>query len=83
MLVLSRFAGAARQMPDALLVNPNSPEEVADALRRAIAMEKPERIRRWRALNENVQREDVNAWRDSFVAALTAKPLSMKPAMVM
>jgi trehalose 6-phosphate synthase len=81
-LVLSRFAGAARQMPDALLVNPNSPEEVADALRRAIAMEKPERVRRWRALYENVQREDVSAWRDAYVAALTARPLPVKPALV-
>jgi len=82
-LILSRFAGAARQMSDALMVNPNSPEEIADALRRAIAMEKPERIRRWGALNESVQTEDVNAWRDAFVAALTAKPLPVKPALVM
>jgi hypothetical protein len=34
-LILSRFAGAARQMKEALLVNPNSPEEIADAIRRA------------------------------------------------
>jgi trehalose 6-phosphate synthase len=71
-LILSRFAGAARQMPDALLVNPNSPEDVADALKRAISMERDERIRRWRALFENVTSEDVNAWRDAFVAALAA-----------
>jgi len=70
-LILSRFAGAARQMPEALLVNPNSVEEVADALKRALAMEKPERVRRWRALFDNVQREDVAHWRDSFVAALS------------
>ena len=38
-LILSRFAGAARQMSEALLVNPNSPEEIADALKRALAME--------------------------------------------
>jgi trehalose 6-phosphate synthase len=69
-LVLSRFAGAARQLKDALLVNPNSPEEMADAMKRALAMEKPERIRRWRALYENVQREDVTAWRDAFVNEL-------------
>jgi trehalose 6-phosphate synthase len=69
-LILSRFAGAARQMREALLVNPNSPDEIADALRRALAMDKPERIRRWRALYDNVRREDVTAWRDSFVAAL-------------
>ena len=69
-LILSRFAGAARQMEDALLVNPNSPEEVADALKRALSMEKPERIRRWRALFDKVEREDVTAWRDAFVTAL-------------
>jgi len=69
-LILSRFAGAARQMGEALLVNPNSPEEIADALKRALSMELPERIRRWRALFDNVQREDVTAWRDAFVSAL-------------
>ncbi len=69
-LILSRFAGAARQLDEALLVNPNSPEEIADALGRALTMGKPERIRRWRALFDNVEREDVTAWRDSFVDAL-------------
>jgi trehalose 6-phosphate synthase len=69
-LVLSRFAGAARQMKEALLVNPNSPEELAEALKQALSMEKPERLRRWRALYENVQREDVTAWRDAFVSEL-------------
>jgi trehalose 6-phosphate synthase len=69
-LILSRFAGAARQLTEALLINPNSPEEIADALKRALRMEKPERIRRWRALFDNVQTEDVAAWRDAFVSAL-------------
>ncbi len=69
-LVLSRFAGAARQMREALLVNPNSPEEIAEALKRALTMERPERIRRWRALFDGVQRDDVTAWRDNFVSAL-------------
>jgi trehalose 6-phosphate synthase len=70
-LILSRFAGAAHQLKEALLVNPNSAEEIADALKRAIAMEKPERIRRWIALADNVQREDVSAWRDAYVSALS------------
>ena len=69
-LILSRFAGAARQLTQAILVNPNSPEEIAEALKQALAMDKAERIRRWSALNENVQREDVTAWRDAFVSAL-------------
>jgi trehalose 6-phosphate synthase len=69
-LILSRFAGAARQLGEAILVNPNSPEEIAEALKQALAMGKPERVRRWRALFENVEREDVTAWRDAFVSAL-------------
>ena len=69
-LILSRFAGAARQMGEALLINPNSPEEIADALKRALTMGKAERIRRWSTLFEGVQRDDVTAWRDAFVAAL-------------
>ncbi|MDZ4374605.1 MAG: trehalose-6-phosphate synthase [Phenylobacterium sp.] len=72
-LVLSRFAGAAGQMPDALLVNPNSPEDIADALKRAIAMDRTERVRRWTSLFETVQREDVNWWREAFVRALTGQ----------
>lgn len=71
-LVLSRFAGAANQLTSALIVNPNSPEEIAEALHRALSMELSERIERWRALFDNVQREDVTAWRDAFVGALAA-----------
>ncbi|HJV40306.1 alpha,alpha-trehalose-phosphate synthase (UDP-forming) [Caulobacter sp.] len=73
-LILSRFAGAARQMKDALIVNPNSPEEISDALERALSMSLAERKRRWEALFDNVEREDVTAWRDNFVAALRARP---------
>ncbi len=71
-LVLSRFAGAATQMKDALIVNPFSREELADALKRALTMERGERIRRWEALMEGVRRDDVKVWRDDFVTALTA-----------
>jgi trehalose 6-phosphate synthase len=71
-LILSRFAGAALQLKDALLVNPYSKEDISDALRRAIAMPKEERIRRWRAMNDSVEREDVVWWRRNFVDALRA-----------
>jgi len=75
-LILSRFAGAAEQMKDALIVNPFSREDVSDAIKRALAMPRPERIKRWEALVDGVKTDDVAAWRDSFVAALreTAAP---------
>jgi trehalose 6-phosphate synthase len=69
-LVLSRFAGAAQQMREALIVNPFSQEDVADAIKRALAMPVEERRSRWRALMDGVEKDNVVAWRDSFVAAL-------------
>ena len=46
-LVLSRFAGAALQMGEALIVNPYSREDVADAIARGLDMPRAERVRRW------------------------------------
>jgi trehalose 6-phosphate synthase len=81
-LVLSRFAGAARQMTDAVIVNPYSREEMSEALRTALTMERGERIRRWERLIAGVRDNDVKAWRDSFVEALQAArepPLPLFP----
>ena len=69
-LILSRFAGAAEQMTEALLVNPHSAEEIADAILAALKMKKPERIRRWRALMDGVEQQDVVWWRKRFTDAL-------------
>ncbi|MGI8841823.1 MAG: alpha,alpha-trehalose-phosphate synthase (UDP-forming) [Caulobacteraceae bacterium] len=71
-LVLSRFAGAARQMSDAVIVNPFSREEISEGLKRALSMERGERIARWRRLMDGVRQSDVEVWRDAFVAALQA-----------
>lgn len=69
-LILSRFAGAAAQMREAIIVNPFSQEDVADAMHRALAMPLEERRKRWRALMDGVEQDDVMAWRDNFVASL-------------
>jgi trehalose 6-phosphate synthase len=70
-LILSRFAGAALQLSDALLVNPHSSEEVGEAIAAALEMPREERIRRWQGMIRSVRDEDVIAWRDDFVAALS------------
>jgi trehalose 6-phosphate synthase len=69
-LVLSRFAGAAAELGDALIVNPYAREEMSDALRRALAMPREERIARWQGLMAAVRASDVGLWRDRYVAAL-------------
>ncbi len=71
-LILSELAGAAEQMRDALIVNPFSREDVAEAMRKALVMPHEERVARWTALQEGVQRDDVKAWRDRFVSTLRA-----------
>jgi trehalose 6-phosphate synthase len=69
-LILSRFAGAAEQLREALLVNPYSAEDVADAIAAALAMPREERIARWLPLMANVEREDVTWWMRRFIAEL-------------
>jgi trehalose 6-phosphate synthase len=69
-LVLSRFAGAARQLEAALLVNPHDPDAMADALDGALRMGLEERQARWRALWAVIEHRSPLVWGRSFVAAL-------------
>lgn len=75
-LILSRFAGAAEQMGEALLVNPFSREELSDAIKRALTMPLAERIRKWKALMQVVRDTDVAVWRDAYVRDLKAVPIN-------
>ncbi len=69
-LILSRFAGAATQLKDALLINPYSPEEMSDAISKALNMPLDERKRRWAAMMESIEGQDVSWWRSSFAMRL-------------
>ncbi len=71
-LVLSRFAGAARELETALQVNPFDIDEIADALARALAMPLDERRRRWEAMMAVVTSNPISHWRDRFLDALQA-----------
>ncbi len=69
-LILSRFAGAAEQLTDALIVNPYNIDEIADAIETALQMGKPERVRRNAAMLDVIQRHDTFAWSRSFLDSL-------------
>jgi trehalose 6-phosphate synthase len=69
-LILSRFAGAATQLKEALQVNPYSAEDLSDAIKTALSMSREERISRWHSLFENVRTENVTWWRRRFTDAL-------------
>lgn len=61
-LVLSRFAGAARELPEALIVNPYHVEETADALHRAATMPQAEQRERMASLRMTVREFNVFRW---------------------
>ncbi len=61
-LVLSRFAGAAREMTEALIVNPYHVEETADALQRAVTMPEAEQRERMASLRATVREFNVFRW---------------------
>jgi trehalose 6-phosphate synthase len=78
-LVLSRFAGAARELDTALIVNPFDVDQIADALDRALAMPLEERRARYETMMAHLDTHDVHAWRDAFLYALQ-QPNSVLPA---
>ena len=61
-LLLSRFAGAARELTEALVVNPYDLEGVADTLRAALTMSSFEQRDRMRALRAQVAEYNVYRW---------------------
>jgi trehalose 6-phosphate synthase len=69
-LILSKFAGAARQLTSALQVNPHDPDELADALDRALSMGLAERQDRWRDAWGAIENTTPQQWGRSFLAAL-------------
>ncbi|CAN7316725.1 alpha,alpha-trehalose-phosphate synthase (UDP-forming) [Caballeronia sp. LjRoot34] len=71
MLVLSRFAGAAEQLKEALLVNPYDIQGTAHAIQKALTMPLEERVRRHDALLRRVREQDVHWWSSRFLDALT------------
>ena len=70
-LVLSRFAGAAQQMGEALIVNPYDTHEVAEAIRTALAMPKSERLRRFERLYATIDATDIGWWTKRYLDALS------------
>lgn len=69
-LVLSKFAGAAETLTEALIVNPFDTDEVAGALQQALLMEKSERRRRNDALRDKIRQFDVFEWQKRFLSDL-------------
>jgi trehalose 6-phosphate synthase len=69
-LVLSRFTGAARELPDAVLVNPYDIEQTAEAIRFALEMSPEERAERMRRMRRVVKEHNIYRWAGNLIADL-------------
>jgi trehalose 6-phosphate synthase len=69
-LVLSEFAGAAKQLDAALMVNPHDIDGMARQLAVALAMTLDERRDRWRSMVAKLRTSSVQMWFSEFLQAL-------------
>ncbi len=69
-LVLSDMTGAARELQDALIINPNDTEDIADCILQGLLMPPEEQEQRMRTMQERVRRYDVSAWAGDFFRQL-------------
>lgn len=69
-LVLSEMAGAAKELGEAIIINPNSRQEIADALLLSLTMPREEQVRRNQIMQERLKRYDVVRWAEEFIEQL-------------
>jgi len=70
-LILSQFTGAARELRDAIIVNPYDVEQLAEAIRVALEMDTEERQARMKLMRSTVMRHNVFAWAGSLITELS------------
>lgn len=69
-LILSEFTGSARELNDALLVNPFATHEIADCMYQALTMPPEEQSRRMKRMREHLERHNVYRWGGKVLSEL-------------
>ncbi len=77
-LMLSQFAGAAKELTRALIVNPHETDAVAAALKRALEMPLEERRERHAPMLAHLMHNDIQKWAKSYLAMLAG---ARKPSL--
>lgn len=69
-LILSEMTGAAKELPEALIINPNSFQEISKALKEAINMPLEEQTNKMTLMQNRVRKYDVAKWTNEFMSDL-------------
>jgi trehalose 6-phosphate synthase len=72
-LMLSQFAGAAKELDEALMVNPHETDAVAAALKHALEMPREERRERHAPMLAHLLKNDIKRWSRSYTSTLVAR----------
>jgi len=70
MLVLSEMAGAAQELGEAIIVNPNDSEDIIRGLKDALEMPEEEKTAKMRSMQKRIKQYDVVRWAQDFFASL-------------
>jgi trehalose 6-phosphate synthase len=81
-LILSRFTGAARELRDALIVNPYDIEQLADSIRTALEMPVAEQRARMRRMREIVRDRNIYRWAAELITDLAQLRIERAPVSV-
>ena len=69
-LILSEMAGAAHELNEALIINPNNFEQIVDTIKEALEMPEDEQVRRMKVLQKRLKRYNVERWAKDFMESL-------------
>jgi len=69
-LILSEMAGAARELTEAVIINPNDTEGMAAAIACALTMPEEEKSQRLKIMQKTIKRFDINMWVSNFLKRL-------------
>jgi trehalose 6-phosphate synthase len=75
-LILSEFAGAARELRAASLVNPHDITGIKEAIVSALGATGRDVMRRMRSLRRSLHQSDVHNWATSVLAEISGSPVS-------
>jgi trehalose 6-phosphate synthase len=79
-LILSRFTGAARELPDAVQVNPYDVDEMAEVIRAAVEMPPGERKARMARMRQTVREHNIYRWAGLLLGELSRLPQEALPS---
>ncbi len=70
-LILSEMAGAAKELGEAIIVNPNNKEEIVESIKRALEMPNEEQIENNKTMQKRLQRYNIERWAKDFIDGLS------------